>query len=41
MAMDKAKELNAAEQDLDHESDCYFTVGIEELIKKADKATLK
>ena len=36
MVMDKAKELNEEEQSLDHESDIYYTVGIEELIKKAD-----
>lgn len=41
MAFEEANRLNEEEQDLDHESDTYFTVGIEELIKKADKATLK
>ena len=39
MAMNKAKELNEEEQSLDHESDIYYTVGIEELIKKADALT--
>ena len=35
MAMTKARELNEEEQDLDYESDTYYTVGIEELIKKS------